>query len=224
MNDRYYSIGQVVERLENEFPEITVSKIRFLESAGLLKPKRRKSGYRLFSEEDISQLRKILILQKEYYLPLSIIKEKLESQESLPIETPQPETYESETPKNMNEITQETGISADFVLDLENYGLIEAINTPDGKKFSPQDLSIIQTAHNLLSFGIEPRHLRVYENFISKEALTFEQIIFPITRHKTHDVRDTVKKTYDTLLRCSLALQTSLLKKILKKRFPDIDF
>lgn len=224
MDNRYYSIGQVVEILKKEFPEITVSKIRFLESAGLLKPKRRKSGYRLFSEEDINRLRKILTLQKEYYLPLSVIKEKLDSSEDIHVETPLPKTSDSDSPVLLSEFVQESGIPQEFILDLENYGIVETTNTPDGKKISPEDLGIIQAAYSLSSFGLEPRHLKIYENFIAKEALTFEQILFPITRHKTHNTNETVKKMYETLLRHSLALQTSLLKKILKKRFPEIDF
>jgi DNA-binding transcriptional MerR regulator len=222
MSEKTYSISQVVEMLRNEFPDLTVSKIRFLESKGIIKPERKPSGYRLFTEKDVELLKKILILQRDHFMPLKVIKERLASG-NLPDIRIDSRSAKGE-PLKAEEVMKTYGISHDFLDDLEKFGLIESSIGPEGRLYEPEDVIIIELAVKLKAFGIEPRHLRVIENLVSKEALSFEQILFPIVRQKTDESLKQAKEMLDTLLSLSTEIHKVLIIKNLKKKFPEITF
>lgn len=220
MEKDHYSISQVVKKLNREFPDLTVSKVRYLESKGLIKPKRKPSGYRIFSERDIQTLREILILQRDKYYPLDVIKEQLESG-SIPAgkidSSPTTTHYES---VKAEDLIDELNISSDFLTELEKFGLVQPENTKEGRLYSPQDVAIINTASKFYSFGIEPRHTRAHENFVSKEALAIEQILYPLLQQKSEQGTERAKKIFNTLLNLSLNFHKQLLLKKLKNKFP----
>lgn len=222
MSEKTYSISQVVEMLKNEFPDLTVSKIRFLESKGIIKPERKPSGYRVFTEKDVELLKKVLILQRDYFMPLKVIKERISSG-NLPDVRIDSSSISNE-PLKAEEVMKRYSINYDFLDELEKFGLIEAIIGPEGRLYEPDDVMIIELAVKLKAFGIEPRHLRVIENLVSKEALSFEQILFPIVRQKTDESLKQAKDMLDTLLSLSSEIHKILIIKNLKKKFPEIAF
>lgn len=220
MQEKTYSISQVVEMLKKDFPDLSVSKIRFLESRGIIKPQRRPSGYRLFTKSDVELLKKILILQRDYFMPLKVIKERL-STGNLP-DVKAETSLERGEPLKADEIMQTFKISYDFLDELEKYGLVESSIGTDGKYYSPDDVRIIEIAVKFNAFGIEPRHLRVIENLASKEALSFEQILFPIVRQKTEESLKQAEDILKTLLSLSSSLNEALIEKNLKGKFPEL--
>ncbi len=220
MTDKYYSISKVVEILKEEFPDVSVSKIRFLESKGIIKPQRRDSGYRLFTDEDINLLKKVLVLQRDYFMPLKVIKEKIQSG-NLPELTIEVEGKTAESMK-IDEVMKRFGVNHEFFDELEKFGLIQPLITPEGKMLSRDDVKIVELAVNFRAFGLEPRHLRVIENLASKETLSFEQILFPLIRQKTEEGIENARKTKDTLLDLSTKLHKTLIVKYLKQKFPEI--
>ena len=225
-NDRTYSIGQVVRMLQAEFPDLTVSKVRFLESAGLIAPRRKESGYRLFTEADVKRLKSILVLQRDHFLPLHVIKEKLDSGESVAYEVEAVARTEgvAHEEKTREELMREFSITPEFLDDLERFDLVSPRQVNGNHMYSADDVTVVALAQQLSAFGLQPRHLKIYENFVGKEALSFEQILFPMARQKGDEARENAKKTFDSLLRLATALRTALLRKTLRKRFPDIDF
>lgn len=225
MAEKLYSIGQVVAMLKAEFPDITVSKIRFLESSGLIKPKRRNSGYRLFSEKDFSRLRSILVYQRDHYLPLNVIKEKIDMEDDIEFKTISSSAISKEITKEMTaqELVSDFDVSPEFLDEMEKYLIIKPHLTPEGKSYSEEDVAIIISAKKLSAFGIFPRHLRVHENFASKEALILEQILFPMVRQKGTNSKEVAKKAYENILKLLLTIHSNLLKKSIKKRFPELE-
>jgi DNA-binding transcriptional MerR regulator len=220
MSEKTYSISQVVEMLKDEFPDLSVSKVRFLESKGIIKPKRRDSGYRVFTNEDISLLKKVLILQRDYYMPLKVIKEKITRGE-LPKIDVSTETSLKE-PVKLDNVLKQFKISYEFLDELEKYGMIEPFHTQEGKMINPDDLEVIDLAVKFSQFGIEPRHLRVIENLVSKEALSFEQILFPIVRQKTEESLKNAREVLEILLKLSTSFHRLLIVKSLKQKFPEL--
>src|SRR5881397_3070203 len=129
----YQSIGEVLVSVKTEFPDITISKIRFLEAEGLIEPERTPSGYRKFYEEDVERLRSILRMQRDEYLPLKVIRDRLEQTEEQPV-TVRPEADEMggaglATPPtglqmSVEELSTATGIDGTRIKELESFGLI----------------------------------------------------------------------------------------------------
>lgn len=220
MSDKTYSISKVVEILKNEFPELSVSKIRFLESKGVINPKRKESGYRIFTEEDIELLRKVLILQRDYFMPLKVIKEKI-SKGTLP-KIPGTTSLRSQKPLKADEVMKMFNVNYDFLDELEKFGLIQGYHTQEGKFFNSDDVEVIDLAVKFRQFGLEPRHLRVIENLVSKEALSFEQILFPIVRQKTEESIANAKQAMETLINLAISFHKLLIQKTLKEKFPEL--
>lgn len=220
MSEKSYSISKVVELLKEEFPDLSVSKIRFLESKGILSPKRKKSGYRVFTDEDVQLLRKVLILQRDYFMPLKVIKEKL-SKGDLP-RIPHETGTSSGNPMKIEEVIKKFKVNYDFVDELEKFGLIQGYISQEGKHFGPDDVQLIELAVRFKQFGIEPRHLRVIENLVSKEALAFEQILFPMVRQKTEESIEQAREVLETLTNLTTSFHRILILKTLKQKFPEI--
>ena len=158
---RLLTIGQVLAILNREFPDLSPSKLRFLEEQGLIEPQRTPAGYRKFSEQDVQRTRVILELQRDQYLPLRVIRDYLEQLDSG--KTPNlPQVQASVAklqPKNPIKLTKvalmsETGISAGLLQDAQTLMLINK------EPFESSDLEIARAIVHLQRFGISPRHLR----------------------------------------------------------------
>lgn len=231
----YMTIGDVIKTLSEEFPDVTLSKVRFLEAEGLIEPERTPSGYRRFYQEDLAKLRYILRLQRDHFVPLKVIRKRLEHFD--PSETPEDEVPEAPAPppiraaKDENELealegglslsfgdfVNATGMSEDEVKELEDYGLIRSHPLPTGSSyFDEDDLMVAKIARDFARFGIYARHLRMYKNFAEKEAGLFEQVVIPLSR-AGGDTRKTVNQSLNELAKLSRRLKQVMLRSRLRE-------
>jgi len=177
------SIGAVLERLRPEFPDVTISKIRFLESEGLVSPERTPSGYRRFTEADVARLRFVLAAQRDQYLPLRVIREQLDNGRP-PARAAEPEQVHP-LPEGARlpraEVLARAGVGDDLLSALEEYGLLAADR--DGR-YDGGAVSIARTAASLAAYGIEPRHLRAFRAAAEREVGLVEQVVAPLYRQR----------------------------------------
>lgn len=224
------TIAQAVKHLSDEFSDLSPSKVRYLENEGLLRPKRSRGGYRRFVLEDVERLRLILKLQKEKFLPLQVIKEKLKSLDrgeitpaSLweePIESAElRQTLEEIEPLSVAESVKKTGLTVEQIQILEDFNILFSIDTERGKSFDQLNIQIMQVARNFFKYGIEPRHLRMYENFVDRETSFFEQILLPILKLHSADRKKKSVEILTDLIRFSSELRNLLLQKSFRKYF-----
>ena len=217
-------VNQVVKLLKAEFPDLTPSKIRFWESQGLIKPKRSSSGYRMFSEQDVEELRMILRLQKERFMPLAVIKEKLSSQKdsikSLFSQIEEETEVEELQGLNQEKFREATGLSDEIIKEMVTYGIFTPDQTLEGPEFSQYDLKVAQIFSNLQAFGIEPRHLRMYVNFAEREKIFIEQILLPYLKQKSSEGRRSAREKMQILLKNLTELRKILLIRLLEKYYP----
>lgn len=172
MTTRSATIGQVLEELRPEFPDVSPSKIRFLEAEGLIEPARSQSGYRRFTAADVERLRFILKAQRDEYLPLRVIKERLAARDA---SAPEP------TPVFTRSELLEAGSCAEEMLaELEDYGLIRR-----SRQYGPDALAVVRTAVALAEFGVQPRHLRAVKAAVERETSLVEQVVAPLARQRS---------------------------------------
>jgi DNA-binding transcriptional MerR regulator len=210
MAKRKNTIGEVINVLKAEFPDITVSKIRFLESKGMIKPARAKSGYRQFTPEDISRIRYILQQQRDHFLPLKVIKSKLTAWErgeapAEPPTGPPPETYFATSPAEMTraELSRAAGLHGDDLSVLIDHGVIKPHATAGGpESFGSDDLTVAQSAARLLQHGIEARHLRQLRIGSERTSELLHQVVAPLLRHGNPQAR---RRAAEILADCASA-------------------
>jgi DNA-binding transcriptional MerR regulator len=224
----YQSIGEVLVSVKTEFPDITISKIRFLESEGLIDPERTPSGYRKFYDKDVDRLRSILRMQRDEYLPLKVIKERLLQQESpdgdaatAPVEVPEVEEELAEPPTGLQmsieEMSAATGIERDRISELESFGLV-CSHGPDGATYyDGDDYIVLSIVKDFFRFGVEPRHLTMYKHFEEREAAFFESIVLPQLRQRNPDARRTATNSLTDLAKASRKLKQALLRTNLRR-------
>jgi DNA-binding transcriptional MerR regulator len=195
------SIGEVLGRLRADFPDITISKIRFLEAEGLIEPERSPSGYRRFSPADVERLSYVLRAQRDQYLPLRVIKERLDAHDrgapapSEPAGGPRIEAMlaaaDAQTPVAQDfvpepadvrltreELVRTAGVDPDQLAELETYGLVTRRDR-DGH-YDADALHIATTVARLGSYGLEPRHLRLFKTAADRHLGLIEQVIAPL--------------------------------------------
>lgn len=212
------SIGAVLGRLREEFPDVTISKIRFLESEGLVRPARTASGYRQFTVADVERLRFVLAAQRDRYLPLKVIKEQLDAADAkaasdrprvlraVPADgLPTAEDFAEQPIRRMTreELLETSGVDASVLADLEMYGLIRP---GEAGLYDTVSAQIATTAKALAVFGIEPRHLRGFRAAADREVGLVEQIVAPMRKDGQAD--ETVRE----LAALSVGLHTLLVK------------
>jgi len=197
-----YTIGEVLTNLKEDFSDVTISKIRFLESEGLISPARTSSGYRTFNEDDVDRLRFILTAQRDHFLPLKVIRERLErldAEDSAVDAATSPAVSdrrdngsadgpgrEPSTPSlddtggdlySTKELAEAAGVSVERVRELTDYGLLEG--GPGESGYRAGDVQAAKAAGELLDLGLEPRHLRMYRHFVDREVSLFKQLVNP---------------------------------------------
>jgi DNA-binding transcriptional MerR regulator len=231
---RPMTIGAVLAALEPDFPDISISKIRFLEAQGLLTPGRTRSGYRTFSPDDLERLRYILTAQRERFWPLKVIREALDKLErglegprgllspSAP-QVPQvpPGASDPDLPTAFelgrrgdlrltgDELREATGLDQPTYEALSTFGLLR----PDSSgHFGDAALAVARAAGALAAYGIEPRHLRPFRTAADREIGLVQQVTSPIRgRSRKTGVKDTHDPTPQILVEC-IALHTALVK------------
>jgi DNA-binding transcriptional MerR regulator len=227
----YQSIGEVLVSVKTEFPDITISKIRFLEAEGLIEPERTPSGYRKFYAHDVERLKSILRMQRDEYLPLKVIKERLVRQDageadvepSLDGEvgggegasaSPVEEIAEAPTGLQMSleEMSTATGIDRERIKELETFGIISSHGPEGARYYDGDDFIILSIVKDFFRYGIEARHLTMYKHFADRESSFFDQIIAPTLRQKNPDARRTAAQTLADLSATSRKFKQALLR------------
>jgi DNA-binding transcriptional MerR regulator len=221
----YLSIGEVLEALQSDFPDVSVSKIRFLESEGLIAPERTQAGYRKFYDSDLARLRYILSLQKDQFLPLKVIRERLAQADAdgkgYPSDAPSPaERAPSTAAPDMTGVTMSraelqgaAGLSEAELKGLEDFGIVGGGDAG----YDENDLLVAKAARRFFQYGVEPRHLRMYRQFAEREANFFEQIVAPVTRRRDPDARREVTQSVHELLGLARQLREGALRSSLRE-------
>ncbi|HLX20776.1 MAG TPA: MerR family transcriptional regulator [Gaiellaceae bacterium] len=180
---RLLTIGTVCRRLKADFPDVSISKIRYLEDQGLLTPKRTQGGYRLFSDEDVSRLETILRLQRDEFLPLRVIRKELEAGAVKARRKRATAIGEHEDEAlDLDGLCERAGVEAGRVRELEQFGLVE-------RPFSEADVEIAALCERLARFGIAPRHLRAFRTAADREAGLLEALVMPALRSRNPERR-----------------------------------
>ena len=222
----YLGIGEVLVELRNEFPDISVSKIRFLEAEGLISPARSPSGYRRFAPADIDQLRFILTAQRDQYLPLRVIKERLDDRApgnsggSSPQASPDSEGSSplAGTTKggraataemvSRRELLDATGIDEQQLAELEAHGLIRR----SGRLYGQDALDVASTVAELASFGVQARHLRAVRTAAERDVDLIEQVVAPTLRQRSPRARDEAASTAGQIARLLIRLHVAMIE------------
>ncbi|MEV5339924.1 MerR family transcriptional regulator [Streptomyces sp. NPDC052676] len=224
------SIGTVLNVLREEFPEVTISKIRFLESEGLIEPQRTPSGYRKFSAGDVERLGHVLRMQRDHYLPLKVIREHLDAMERgedvrLPTLGRQrdgeavPESAEGPTAARIgrDELLAAAGIDERQLAEWEAYGLVTAV--ADGV-YNAESVTVATLVAELGRFGIEPRHLRSMKAAADREAGLVDQVVAPLKRHRNPQTRALAEARTKELAGLAVKLHAALVQTALGVRLP----
>jgi DNA-binding transcriptional MerR regulator len=223
------SIGEILVTLKGEFPDVTISKIRFLESEGLIDPERTPSGYRKFRGDDVERLRTILRMQRDEYLPLKVIRERLDKEgdeeESASEKKPEPEEPSeadlAEPPTGLHmsveELSAATGVDMSRIKELEGYGIL-CLHVANGDHYyDGDDFAVLSIAKDFFKFGIEPRHLSMYRHFADREATFFGSIVLPMLRQRNPDARRAARNNLSDLAALSRKLKQALLRSNLRQ-------
>jgi DNA-binding transcriptional MerR regulator len=229
----YLSIGEVLGQLRPEFADITISKIRFLEAEGLIRPERTPSGYRKFSTNDVARLRFVLAQQRDNYLPLRVIKEQLDALDrglepppraggtaarvprvvGAAEGLPGPEDFlpeQAQVRLSRQELLDGSGLEPAQLEALENFGLV---NTRAKSGYYDGDaLEVAKAAAEMARFGIEPRHLRAYRAAADREIGLFEQVVTPLARQRGEEARARAEETTRELAALSVRMHAALVR------------
>ncbi len=223
-DEKLMTIGAIVDRLRDEFPDITVSKLRYLEEQRLIAPKRTKGGYRLFSADDYRRLIRVLTLQRDEYLPLKVIRRELERPTAV-VQTPPrsglrkadfvPGAEEREF--SAEEIREMTGAEAALLDELEDYELVSVRQVGGVKRYGETDAAIIATAQQLAGSGLRPKNLRVLKSSIDREWGLIEQLLLPALRSRRPERRREALDALEELVQATSQLQQLLLTKNIRR-------
>jgi DNA-binding transcriptional MerR regulator len=228
----YKTIGEVVAELSEQHPDLTISKIRFLEDEGLIVPERTAGGYRKFRASDVQRIELVLKLQKEHFMPLAVIREKLAEFDKgrIPSElrgsSDRPEAVQlpldaSETVV-VDRSNEAIGIPTAFLRELESFGIVGFIEGEHGDEIPATDVPIAHACWDMRRFGIEPRHLRMYEMFAEREAAFFQQVLTPAMRHRTPEARQRLVDALNELVHLAGELKQHMVRRSVAAVFEDV--
>ena len=226
-----FNIGQVLDQLRGDFPGVTISKIRFLENEGLVKPERTPAGYRKFSAEDVERLRYILRMQRDHYLPHKVIREHLDAMDR-GLEPPALDPVVPTVPRvalgvdgmpaaesfsrtadvrlSRRELLKIADVSEELLGQLEQFGLVSA--RAGTGHFDTDDLVVAQTARELAEFGFEPRHLRAFKTAADREVGLVQQVVEPLARGRDAGARGRADEATSEIASLSVRLHATLVK------------
>jgi DNA-binding transcriptional MerR regulator len=217
--ERRLTIGAVREGLRDEFPDISISKIRYLEGQGLLAPRRTQSGYRLYSDDDVERLRTILRLQRDEFLPLRVIRDELASpgaKRRARKRAADGLLTIRDAPIDLRTLCERSGADASFVRELEEYGILEPVAEEGERRYPERDVEVVAACTRLARFGIEPRNLRSIRNGASSAAGLLEQIVAPALRSRNPERRLAGLEDLETLAAASQELSQLLFWRALR--------
>lgn len=227
------TIGDVLALLKGEFPDLTISKIRFLEQEGLVQPERTPSGYRKFSSPDVSRLRYVLAQQRDHYLPLKVIKDQLSAIDrgmvppsaapgtprvphvsiaAIEDNAPTAEHFrlsQAALRLSREELLNAAGLRGEQLQELEQFGLITA---KPGGHYDDDALSVAKIVADLARFGLEGRHLRAFRTAAEREVGLFAQVVGPMARQRGGEARARAEETVRELAALSVRLHAALVQ------------
>jgi DNA-binding transcriptional MerR regulator len=225
--EKALTIGAVCKQLEREFPDISISKIRYLEDQKLIAPRRTAGGYRLYSAADLARLRTILRLQRDEFLPLRVIRQELasgmaESEEPTQDRTPDPRALRRSTIAlrgpgslyRLDDVLEDTGADLGLVKELEDYGVIKGERRDGETLYDDTEREIVRAVTELKRFGVGGRNLRVFRTSADREAALLEQILAPALRSRNPERR---KEAVENLAAIASHLKHLLLIRDLRK-------
>jgi DNA-binding transcriptional MerR regulator len=230
--EKALTIGAVVKQLEREFPDISISKVRYLEDQKLLSPRRTPGGYRLYAPADVDRLRTILRLQRDEFLPLRVIRQELAAGRT-EAEAPAgagPAPAEQRSPRRatvalrgpgslyrLDEVLDDTGADPGLVKELEDYGVIRG-DRRDGEVFyDDTEREIVRAVTELKRYGVGGRNLRVFRTSADREAALLEQILAPALRSRNPERRKEAVEALENLAAIASHLKHLLLIRDLRK-------
>jgi DNA-binding transcriptional MerR regulator len=200
--ERLLTIGTLCRRLQAEFPDISISKIRYLEDQGLLAPRRTQSGYRLFSEDDVERLETILRLQRDEFLPLRVIRQELASPSGPGKERRRRRAVGLADPDDeldLGELCDRAAITPELARELEEYGLLQPRRAGSDKLYPAGDVDVAVACAKLARFGISARHLRTFRTAADREAGLLQQLVAPSLRSRNPERREAAVQQLQTL-------------------------
>jgi DNA-binding transcriptional MerR regulator len=220
------TIGAVCKILENEFDDISISKIRYLEDQKLLTPRRTQGGYRLYSQSDVERLRTILRLQRDEFLPLRVIRQELAAGGDIDLGAGSGDrrpaagavrrailVNTSSAYLTLEEVIEETGARSELIAELENFGIVQPEKRDGKAAYDETDREIVRAANELSRVGVGARNLRVFRSSADREANLLEALLGPSLRSRNPERR---KEALESLE--SLAATVSHLKHLLLVR------
>lgn len=223
---RALAIGEVIDLLREEFPDASISKLRFLESQGLIRPGRSSAGYRQFRASDVERLRYILRQQRDHFLPLKVIKAKLSAWERgeeptvSPAAGPLPEAYFAGGRVRMpaEELARAAGVPLDLVHRLVEHGVLDRRRATGGElHFGEDDAAVARAAQRLVSRGLEPRHVKSLCLASHREVDLLSQLAGPLLRHRTPAGRRQAAELLADCAQAARELQDSVVRARLRE-------
>jgi len=223
------TIGAVCKQLEHEFPDISISKIRYLEDQKLLTPKRTPGGYRLYSARDVARLRTILRLQRDEFLPLRVIRQELaagrmdagptpaESGAAQALRRPSVRVSGGGATYSLADVLEETGADANLVRELEDYGVIKGERREGDSFYDDTEREIVRAVNELARFGVGGRNLRVFRTSADREAALLQQILAPALRSRNVERRREAIEALENLAAIATHLKYLLLVRDLRR-------
>jgi DNA-binding transcriptional MerR regulator len=227
------SIGEVLNTLKPDFPDVSISKIRFLEAEGLVEPERTAAGYRKFSHQDLERLRYILTAQRDRYYPLKVIKQHLEAMER-GLEPPDARSDEPRVPRAIHavkdlppasdfgptpsqdirltrsELLANSGLEATHLDQLVDFGMIRF--RPGTKYFDADALAVATAVAEMTEYGLEPRHIRAFKTAADREVGLIEQIVSPMAKQRGEGAQARADEVVRELGALSVRLHATLVK------------
>ncbi|HYQ10874.1 MAG TPA: MerR family transcriptional regulator [Gaiellaceae bacterium] len=214
---RRLTIGTVCNRLKDEFPDVSISKIRYLEDQGLLNPRRTQGGYRLFSEDDVERLETILRLQRDEFLPLRVIREELAAGAGKERRRRRSAVGVGEEELDLEELCNRAGVTADRARQLEDFGLLES-RVEDGQRvYAESEAEIAAACEALAQFGIDARNLRAFRTAADRESGLVEAVIAPALRSRNEERRQAALADLQRLAQSAEELADLLLRRNVRR-------
>ena len=215
---RLLTIGTVCGMLKDDFPDISISKIRYLEDQGLLAPRRTEGGYRLFSEDDVERLETILRLQRDEFLPLRVIRQELASPAARDRKRRRAAGLAADEPElDLDGLCERAGIDARLARELEDFGLLTPRTEAGQKRYTELEADIALACGRLAHYGIAPRHLRSFRTAADREAGLIEQVVGPALRARNPERRRSGAEDLEALAELAQGLSQLLFWRALRR-------
>jgi DNA-binding transcriptional MerR regulator len=224
------TIGTVCKALQQEFPDISISKIRYLEDQKLLSPRRTQGGYRLYTQNDIQRLRTILRLQRDEFLPLRVIRQELAGGRVEREVTAAPAGPDGRSMRralvsnrdpgalySLEDVVEETGADPGLVRELVDFGVIKGELRAGARYFDETEREIVRAVSELARYGVGGRNLRVFRSSADREAQLLQSILAPALRSRNPDRRREAIEALENLASVTTHLKHLLLIRDLRK-------